>query len=166
VSIPTLKHYFVDRSGAVAAALRYIPQETVMRFAQIADPGDLQLDASLLGLARGLAAAWVHHGVGQLFTAGMSAGLFDDDAGRGYLDGVLEPTVRALEARLTVHALRREASLDPTDELEVRAAALAFLSPVLVALIHQHGLGGSICRPLDLDAFIEAHVSRFVRGYR
>lgn len=165
VSIPTVKHYFGDRSGAIAAALRATPTEARARIEAVAEPGELRLADSLRSLARGLAAAWVRHGVGRLFTAGMSAGLYDAIAGPGYLDGVLEPTVRAMEERLRVHARRGEAALSPDDELEVRTAALAFLSPLLVALIHQDGLSGTTCRPLDVDAFISVHVRRFVRAW-
>jgi AcrR family transcriptional regulator len=165
VSIPTLKHYFGDRSGAVAEALRTVRESAAPYIATVADPGDRALEASLVDLAKGLAAAWVPAGVGRLFAAGMGAGLFDEAAGPGYLDGVLEPTVLAMEERLRVHARRGEASLDPEDELAVRTASLAFLSPLLVALMHQHALSGARCRPLDVGAFIEEHARRFVRAY-
>ncbi len=49
---------------------------------------------------------------------------------------------------------------------EIRAAALAFLSPVIVALLHQHDLSGARCRPLDIPALLERHVERFVEAYR
>jgi AcrR family transcriptional regulator len=165
VSIPTLKHYFGDRSNAVAEALRTVRESAARYIATVADPGDRDLRGSLVALATGLAGAWVPAGVGQLFASGMSAGLFDEVAGPGYLDGVLEPTVLAMEERLRAHARRGEASLDPEDELSVRTAALAFLSPLLVALIHQHGLSGTKCRPLPVDAFIESLVGRFVAAY-
>lgn len=165
VSIPTLKHYFGGRSGAVAGALRTVRSSAARYIAQVADPGELGLTASLKKLATDLAAVWVPAGVGQLFTSGMAAGLFDEDAGPGYLDGVLEPTVLAMEERLRVHARRGEARLDPEDELTVRTAALGFLSPLLVALIHQHGLSGTRCRPLPIGPFIEELVERFARAY-
>lgn len=165
VSIPTLKHYFGDRSGAVAEALRTVRKDAARYIATVADPEDLDLKPSLVKLATGLAAAWVPAGVGQLFASGMAAGLFDPTAGPGYLDGVLEPTVLAMEERLRVHARRGEASLDPEDELSVRTAALAFLSPLLVALIHQHGLSGTRCRPLPIQAFIEELAERFTAAY-
>lgn len=50
-------------------------------------------------------------------------------------------------------------------EAGLRVAALAYLSPLLVALLHQHDLAGVTCRPLDLEAFLAAHTSRFVRAY-
>ncbi|WP_433931533.1 hypothetical protein AB3662_44825 [Sorangium cellulosum] len=165
VSIPTIKHYFGDRSGAVAEALRTVRTSAAQYIATVAEPGDLGLRESLIGLGSSLAAAWVPTGVGQLFSAGMAAGLFDAVAGPGYLDGVLEPTVRAMEERLRVHARRGEARLDPEDELSVRTAALAFLSPLLVALIHQHGLSGTTCRPLPMQPFLEKLVDGFVAAY-
>lgn len=165
VSIPTLKHYFGGRSGAVAAALRTVRESAAEYVASVADPGELPLEASLVKVATGLAHAWVPFGVGQVFTSGMAAGLFDEAAGPGYLDGVLEPTVLAMEERLRVHARRGETSLDPANDLAVRTASLAFLSPLLVALIHQHGLSGTTCRPLDVQAFIAEHTRRFAAAY-
>lgn len=165
VSIPTLKHYFRDRSGAIAEALRSTRTGAAEYIAQLRDPGELGLVASLQKVAQDLAMVWLPTGVGQIFTAGLAAGLFDEQAGPGYLDGVLEPTVEALEARLRVHALRGEVRLDPDDELAVRTAALAFVSPLLVALIHQHGLSGTRCRPLAIDRFIALHVEGFAAGY-
>jgi AcrR family transcriptional regulator len=165
VAIPTLKHYFGDRSGAVAHALRSARKQGERYIAQVADPGALGLPASLSKVANDLAGAWVLFGVGRLFGQGLSAGLFDEVAGPGYLEGILEPTVLAMETRLRVHARRREARLDPDDELAVRTAALAFLSPLLVALLHQHGLSGTKCRPLPMERFVALHVERFVDAY-
>ncbi len=165
VSISTLRHYFGDRSSVVAEALRTVKRDAARYIASMADPGDLGFVASFAKLARDLAGVWVPAGVGRVFTAGMGAGLFDETAGPGYLDGVLEPAVLATEERLRVHARRGEADLDADDDLAVRTAALAFLSPLLVALIHQHGLSGTRCRPLAIDAFVEAYVARFAKAY-
>lgn len=165
VSIPTINHYFGGRSGAIAAALRATPDEARIHIASVADPENMALPRSLEALAHALARAWVTFGVGKLFTAGLSAGLDDAISGPGYLEGVLEPTVLAMEERLRVHARRGEADLDPVDELAVRTAALAFLSPLLIALVHQNELAGRTCRALDLPAFVGAHVTRFARAY-
>jgi len=165
VSIPTLKHYFGDREGAVAEALRTAREGAEPHLQRTADPGRRGLKNSLETLAQELAVAWSVFGVGPMFAAGMVAGMFDGKTGPAYLDGVLEPTVLAIEARLRVHARRGEAALDPDDEHAVRTAALAFVSPLLVALLHQNQLFGRSCRPLDLDRFIATHVDGFVRAW-
>lgn len=166
VSIPTLKHYFGDRSGAVAEALRSAREQGEPYLATIANPGPLDLESSLMNVGAALAWSWVPAGVGRMFTSGMSAAMFDDTAGPGYLDGILEPTILAMEERLRVHARRGEIALEPDDELAVRTASLTFLSPIILALIHQHGLSGTRCRPLPIEKFLELHVKAFVRAHR
>ncbi len=164
-SIPTIKHYFGDRAGAVAAALRSVQADAAPHLARVADPGRLGLGRSLHVAASDLVTAWVRFGVGAVFSAGMAAGLGEPSTGPAYLDGVLEPTVRAFEARLGVHASRGELDARPDDSASLRAAALAFVSPLLVALLHQEQLSGRACRPLDLRAFVDTHVRRFVRAW-
>jgi hypothetical protein len=46
-----------------------------------------------------------------------------------------------------------------------REAALELVSPVVLALLHQQTLFGNTCRPLDVEAFMAAHVTRFVRAW-
>jgi AcrR family transcriptional regulator len=165
-SIPTLKHYFGDRNGAIAAALRGVEQDAAVHFQALAEPGDLLLENSLHTVAVNLARAWRDFGVGALFAAGLAAGVADVVTGPAYIDGVLEPTVRAIERRLRVHAERAELSIPPDDEFGLRTSALAFIGPLLVVLLHQHELSGDRCRPLNVSAFIALHVDGFVRAYR
>lgn len=165
VSIPTLRHYFGDRSGVIAAALEGARARAAVHLARLADPGEHPLEASLHAVADDLSTAWIRHGVGRIFSAGLCAGIFDDLAGPGYLGGVLEPTLQAFEARLRVHAVRGELDLAADDDASIRAAGLAFLSPLILALLHQEGLGGRRCRPLDLAAFARGHIDRFLRAY-
>ncbi|MFN0073050.1 MAG: hypothetical protein ACKVVP_16315 [Chloroflexota bacterium] len=164
-SIPTINHYFGERSSAIAEALRTVEADAVEYLNEVATPSDEKLQASLQTVAQNFARAWTDFGVGALFTAGMTAGLADPVAGPGYLDGVLEPTLQAIETRLRIHAERGEMDIAATDELAIRIAALAFISPVILALMHQNDLSGDRCRPLDMDAFIRRHVERFVRAY-
>lgn len=164
-SIPTLKHYFGSRSGVVAAALRSVTTNAAPYLAQIAEPPLIPLEASISEVARNLVAAWESAGVGEVFSKGLVAGMLDEQAGPGYLDGILEPTLQAFERRLRGHAERGELDVEADDEMALRAAGLAFLAPLLLALIHQHGLSGTRCRPLDVKRFVELHVARFVRAY-
>lgn len=165
VSIPTLRHYFGDRSGVIAAALTGARSQAEVHLQRLADPGALGPAASLAGVAAELILAWLRFGVGRLFSAGLCVGIFDEAAGPGYLGGILEPTLQAFEARLRVHAGRGELDLATADDEAIRAAGLAFLAPLILALLHQEGLGGRRCRPLDLDRFAAAHVDRFLRAY-
>ena len=39
------------------------------------------------------------------------------------------------------------------------------MGPVILALLHQNELYGSRCRPLELEAYLDAHVDGWLRGY-
>lgn len=165
VSVPTLKHYFGDRAGLVAAALRRQSELARPYVEPIAAPSSRDLTTSLVGFLRALVRAWRPFGVGRVFTVGMVAGAYEAAVGPAYLDGVLEPTLQAVERRLQAHARARALRIGPDDAAGLRAAALALLSPVVLALIHQDALGGSSCRSLDVEAFVDTHVAGFVRGW-
>jgi AcrR family transcriptional regulator len=159
--VPTLKHYFGDLDGVVAAALAVAEEEGAVHLAQLADPGDLPLEASLHAVVSHFVLGW-RLGVGDLFEGALTHGLRHPTRGPAAVQHLLEPSLVALEARLAVHRARGQ--LDA--EADLREAALAFLSPLMVGLLHQDGLGGARCRPLDVTAFGRTHVARFVRGWR
>lgn len=160
VSVPTLKHYFGDHDGAVRAALQAAEEAGAVYVARLRDPGDAALADSLAGLAAELVAGWPH-GLGALFSGAFTQGLGHAARGPAVVDHLLEPTLQGLEARLAVHRDRGELPAD----VDLRAAGLAFLSPLLLALLHQHGLSGATCRPLDLHAFAREHTASWVRGW-
>ncbi len=162
VSVPTLKHYFGDRTGVVSAALRLLGAQGTPWVETIKTPSSADLRVSLLDVATAFSRAWALFGVGRAVGASLALGMHDAVVGPGTVDGVLEPLVQALEARLAVHAAA--GTMDLGDD-ELRLASLAFVSPLLVALLHQHELSGASCRPLDLDHFIDRHVARFVRAW-
>jgi AcrR family transcriptional regulator len=159
-SVPTLKHYFGDHDGVVAAALAQSRADGEVHLAWQRDPGPLPLAESVAACCAAIEAGWAF-GVGALFTAGLSLGLGHAARGPMAVTHLLEPTLQAVEARLAVHAARGE--LRPGADL--RAAALALLSPLLLALLHQGALGGDRCRPLDLGAFGEAHRRAWLAGW-
>jgi AcrR family transcriptional regulator len=162
VSVPTMKHYFSDRSGLVAAALRSLATSGVPHVERTKTPSQPTFAASMRDLAVELAMAWRSFGVGRAFGAALAVGIHDREVGRGTVEGVLEPTLQAIEARIAVHVERRDVDVHPN---EIRLCAIQFLSPLVVALLHQHELSGAACRPLDIDAFVDAHVDRFLRAW-
>jgi AcrR family transcriptional regulator len=165
VSVPTLKHYFGDRAGLVAAAWRRLAELARPHLRDAETPSADDLETSLRDFLRALLAAWRAFGVGRVFSVGLAAGLHDAAVGPAYLDGVLEPTLQALERRLRRHAERGQLRVRADDGDGLRAAALVLLSPVVLALIHQDALGGASCRALDVEAFVDFHLAGFIRAH-
>lgn len=160
VSPPTLVHYFASRTDVVAALFDDAHRHALVHLHEIAagalPPVDVSLSFVLHFIHRGL----IDSGVADLHALGLSLGPKDAVVGPAYLNDVLEPSLQALEARLERHVGRGELVVTDT-----RAAALALLAPLVVAVLHQHALGGDRCRPLDIEAFLAVHVSAFVRAW-
>lgn len=91
-------------------------------------------------------------GLGAIHRLGMTYGLSTPDFGPTYLTSVLEPTLRTAEARLARHVA--DGRLPP---LDLRAAALSLVAPVVMSLLHQDTFGGTVTRPLDVEAFVVLH---------
>jgi len=158
VTPPTLRHYFGGREGAIRAALAMahsLGAEHLLRTAS-ADLGDAAtaLRTALADLKRG----WLDHGLGRINELGLQVGLGHPSLGPAYVDEILEPTLQAFEARISLHVARGELHVD-----DARLAALALVGPVVLALLHQSELGGRRCRPLDLDLVIAAQLAAFLR---
>jgi hypothetical protein len=115
--------------------------------------------ASLHWLLRSLVMGW-RAAVGSIHALGFTAGLGDRHLGPAYVNEVLEPTLQATE-----HRLKRHVAAGDLERCNVRHAALALLSPVVLGLFHQDNLFGRTCRPLNLDAFLQDHLERFLRAY-
>ncbi len=160
VSVPTLRHYFVDRDGALTAAMASLGASGGPWLALTRDPGALPVAESLRMWSEMFVAGWRHFGVGPMQAAGLAAGLGSDRLGPAYLDDLLEPVQQALEARVAVHIERGELRDAPP-----RLIALQLLAPILVVLLHQAELGGERCRPLDVGAFLPAHLEAFLRAW-
>ena len=102
----------------------------------------------------------LRHGVLDIHAVGLAVGMRDAIVGPAYLQQILEPTLRAVETRLEHHVQSGE--LQPCD---LRIAALSLISPLLLAAIHQNGLGGHAVRALSLDQLCDELASRFIRAY-
>ncbi len=160
VSVPTLRHYFGDHDGTIAAGLHALSRQGAEYVLQARDPGELPVRESVRTFLTQISAAWQRFGVGRAHAAGLVLGLKNRAHGPEYLEALLEPTLQAVEARITVHQERGE--LRPA---EPRAVCLALMGPVILALLHQNELYGSSCRPLDLKTYLDVHVDGWLRGY-
>jgi AcrR family transcriptional regulator len=178
VSVPTMRHYFGDLDGVIAAAFELIEEDGEVyrrraagqEVAQAVGTADavregsepIELDpfpVSVRWLVDYVRKGW-GAGLDVLHAAGLARGLESRERGEAYVQSLLEPMLQAAEARLRLHIERGEMIAG-----DVRFAALSLMSPVLLALLHQEGLAGNRCRPMNITAFIEAHVAGFVRGY-
>ena len=161
VSVPTMRHYFGDRDGVIAAALGTM--KDVGRFHQnraATENLDLPLEESLLWVLKQFAKGWVG-GVGQLMTAGILIGANSETLGPAFVEATLEPSLEAFERRIA--NMQQLSQIQP--DADPRVAALALVCPVFMGLLHQIQLRGSTCRELNLDAFMAEHVVRFARGW-
>ncbi len=141
-SEPTLRHYFTDRQGLVIDILENIGRKATPLWAMVATPSanpamaiEEYFRISEAGMRLG--------GFIRAHAFGLIEGLADETLGKAYLDKVLEPALRAVSDKL------RATPGAPEDEIALRAAALATLSPLLVMSLHQELLGGAMSAPID-----------------
>jgi AcrR family transcriptional regulator len=159
VTMPTLRHYFGDREGVIAAV-----------FAECHEGGERELEVaarptgpfrrSVHDLLRHVADGFRYGRLDRLHAVGLVEGLANERVAGAYLADVLEPTLRAAQRRLEAHIDGGE--MRPADP---RHAALALLGPVVLLYLHQHGLCGEAAYPIDIDAFLSGHADAFVRAY-
>lgn len=160
VSVNNLRHYFGTREGllqAVFEAMGVAGEPYVQRSIGFTE---LPVREGLRTLVGELVDAWTPDMLGGLHRSGISEGLGSPALGPHYVEHILEPLLLVVERMLVIWHER--------GELEVaapRVAALGFISPVVLALLHQRGLGGDGCRPLDFEPFLDAHVDGFLGGY-
>lgn len=159
VSVPTLTHYFGARDDLVAAVLEHSLQAGQEQLTHAATPQGT-FAASIRQLLEH-AALGHSYGVSALHRIGLTEGLGHESLGPAYVQMTLEPTLQAIEKRLSAHVDAGEMRRDT----DVRHAALQLLTPLLFAQLHQHELGGDQCRPLDVQDFIADHADMFVRAY-
>lgn len=159
-SVATLKHYFEDRDGLMRAVLesQHVDSAPYLAMASIPLPGDVR--GSLRGYLTRLKSAWFEYGVGVIQARSLAGGLAMPALGPTYVNHLLEPLLGTCET-----LLRRHVELGDLTPLDPRVGALQFLAPVVLALLHQDSLSGASCRPLDLDAFFDAHVDAFLRAW-
>ncbi|OJH33973.1 TetR/AcrR family transcriptional regulator [Cystobacter ferrugineus] len=155
----TLRHYFGDRQGVMQAAFGHLMKFGQERQAWAKSLAERPAREAFHHLLEQISAAWAGS-LGGMHAAGFAEGMSDSELGQIYISSIFEPTLNAIEELLIVFHARGELSVP-----DARVAGLALLSPVLMALFHQHQLHGRRCRPLDLAVFIERHLDGFMKGY-
>ncbi len=160
VSVATLQHYFPDRHRVVIAVMESIGHDGAPYLASASKPllGDVR--KSLLQLVTDISRAWLEFGVGRMHSTSLAAGLSSAGLGMSYVDLILEPLLKTAEERIRQHV-----ELGDLGQCNARYAGLQLLSPVVLGLLHQHSLGGALCRPLDLPDFCRVHVDSFLRAH-
>lgn len=162
VSTPTLRHYFGDRPGLMAAILETFLADGRRGLEAVAEPTG-NLETSIRDYCAALLAAMRAPRdvrLGDVFAVGLAEGLLDEEIGPAALRYLLDPSVDVLRRRLDTHVARGEMIATDT-----RAAALFLLSPLLLAILHQDHLGGQDESPVDLPAAFESICAAFLRAY-
>lgn len=160
VSIPTLRHYFPRRCDVISGLLAQIGAEGQPYVRHLAEEEATDLRESLMGVGRFIAMGVQMGQVAQIHALGLNEGMGEPDVGPTYLTSILEPTLQAMEARLKL-LISKGAMVD----CEVRYAALNFVTPILIAYLHQGQLGGNCVRPMDIEGLISQQIATFVAAF-
>lgn len=158
VGLSTLSHYFGRRDDVVKAVLEQDLEDGQEPLAVMATPSG-PFEKSIHDAVGHLAAGLSHGGLSRTYATGLVQCLRHPSLGPVFLENALEPTIRAVEARLQAHVSLGEMVGDP------RQGALMLISPLLIAYLHQAELGGAETRHLDLDRFSAAVAASFVRAH-
>lgn len=158
-SVSTLNHYFGRREDIVAAAFAQSRAGAVPEIDRIRNAELPFADSIRLVVAK----AWhalAERGVARTLALGLVEGLGNPRLGEAYINEMFDPFVLALAERLSVHMERGEMRA-----VDARMAALALVSPLLLAALHQKDLQGEHVFPLPASDFV-AHLSEaFIRAH-
>lgn len=159
VSEPTLRHYFGNREGVVAAAFADWRRRGAAWLPIAAMPSG-PLAQSLADYLAMLVTAFQHFGFEKIVAVGFIEGLLDARHGPLFLRDALDPMLDALAQRLVAHqAIGDMRACDP------RFAAVSLAAPVILMCQHQLQLHGATHNPANIDAFIADHLAAFLRAY-
>ncbi len=160
ISAPTLRHYFGDREGAVAAILERIGERGAPFIDFVSAPLD-GFESSVRAYVALSHAGMQHGGFAHAHAVGIVEGAGHPLLGKAYLTLLLEPSLQALERRFAAHVAAGQMRT-----CDLRTAAFHLFSPILTVMLHQQLLGGDSLRPIDLAAFLDRTAEAFVAAYR
>lgn len=152
VSEPTLRHHFGDRKAVVIAILEYFAREA-LPFLEISAESRDTLEETISEYTQLALGGFENDRFIQAHAFALVESIHDPDVARAYLDIIIEPSLQAIETRLTSHL-----SVKGYDKDAIRHAALCLYSPSLFTALHQSLLRGKDSRPLELPEFM-SHLS-------
>jgi AcrR family transcriptional regulator len=147
-SEPTLRHYFTDRKGLVIAMMVELGERAQPIWRQLEEPAPTVEEAVAACFRHALARMEDDIFV-RMHAFGMVEGMAEPDVGQAYLEHILEPSLDCVCRKLA------GTPGSPTDGNEIRTAAIAMFSPVIMMSLHQHLLGGRAVAPLDNQSAVE-----------
>ena len=157
----TLRHYFGDLDGVVAAVFEDYAREGAPYVEVSAEPSG--------PFAQSMADAVTFMATGQrqdtlraIHATGQSEGVRRPRAGKAYREHILDATLSAVSRRIARHAEAGELR----DGVDPRAAAVSLVAPIVFAFQHQSDLQGAQDCPFDLEDFLVRHVQAFIAGYK
>ncbi|HEY8615947.1 TetR/AcrR family transcriptional regulator [Phenylobacterium sp.] len=163
VTVPTLRHYFGGRAEVMTAILEAYREAGGKRLEMLAFT-EQPFEAAIREFAFSLLmAVQIPREVrlGDVFAVSIAEGLLDAQIGPAALTHIVDPAIDTLQARLRLHIARGEMI-----DTDTRPAALMLLSPLLLAILHQHHMGGAECNPADLPKVTEEICAAFIRAYK
>jgi AcrR family transcriptional regulator len=161
VSLSTLQHYFGRREEIVKAVLQQAQVNAAPHFERLAEP-EASLEATVTAALFQVRMGFEHFGVGEIHALALVEGLRNAAIGPVTVDSVLEPSIEAMATCLKAHQERGEMRPD----VAPRHAAIMLLAPPILILLHQNELHGAHKHPVELEAFLEAHASSFLRAHQ
>jgi AcrR family transcriptional regulator len=159
VAVPTLRHYFGDKDAVLVAVFADCHSGGESELRTAATPTGA-FRKSVDDLVRHVADGFRYGQLDRLHAVGLTEGLAASPVAFGYLSEMLEPTIKAVAARLQIHVDRREMR-----DVSVQHAAITLLSPIIVLFLHQNCLNGAKTHPIDIESFLRAHGDSFFRGH-
>lgn len=155
-SEPTLRHYFTDRKGLVIAVMAELGERAQPIWEALAEPSD-SVEEAVSDCFRHALNRMSDDIFVRMHAFGMVEGMADGDVGQAYLEHVLEPSLDCVCTKLA------GTPGSPDDAGEIRTAAIAMFSPVIMMSLHQHLLGGRAVAPLDDQSTVQ-HLSNWLSG--
>ena len=142
----TLAHHFGKRDAVVAAVLETRFAEGTGPLHRLATPSSDDVGRCLADALDHMLDGLLDFDVGGVVSVGLAESLHHDTLGPLFVEGGLEPILRALARRLEAHVEAGTLS----GGIDTRATALMLAAPVILAYMHQHPLGGADAHPTDL----------------